>query len=282
MQRSLARPKLRPLCSTRVATLARVDTLCIAVGRFAGHVPRATPRSRLSYKMSRGRNGPAAGKGRHAATGARIVPWRQPGDWLGATAAAGPLPPVPASVRLEDCQSGVSTPTHTVGFPGSPTVSLSFVPFGQFPVAHRPSVPCWLARGSRAVSTAACEARPSLDGLCPTAYSGQRVQCPSERASSLSPPSESQRRYPGPAARLSRIPGWSRLHYQPARAPDAPPGPPEADPPRRRVRPRPIPTQARASATGGFEHRPTSPARSGEARWKRSEDLFGIQQGGLA
>jgi hypothetical protein len=41
----------------------------------------------------------------------------------------------------------------------------------------------------------------------PTAYSGQRVQGPSERASSLSPPSESQRRCPGPAARLPRITG---------------------------------------------------------------------------
>jgi hypothetical protein len=62
-QRSLARPKLRLLCATQVATLARVDTRCIAVGRIAGHVPRATPRSRLRSKMSQGRNGPAAGQG---------------------------------------------------------------------------------------------------------------------------------------------------------------------------------------------------------------------------
>jgi hypothetical protein len=61
-QHSLARPKLRPLCATRVATLTRVDTRCIAVGRDAGHVPRATSRSRLRSKMSC-RNGPAAGQG---------------------------------------------------------------------------------------------------------------------------------------------------------------------------------------------------------------------------
>jgi hypothetical protein len=65
-QRSLARPKLRPLCATRVATLVRVDsrldTRCIADGRVAGHVPRATLRSRFCSKMSQGRNGPAAGQ----------------------------------------------------------------------------------------------------------------------------------------------------------------------------------------------------------------------------
>jgi hypothetical protein len=65
-QRSLARPKLRPLCATPDATLARVDsrldTRCIAVGCVAGHVPRATQRSRLPSKMSEGRNGPDAGQ----------------------------------------------------------------------------------------------------------------------------------------------------------------------------------------------------------------------------
>jgi hypothetical protein len=65
-QRSLARQKLRPLCTTRVATLARVDSSCIAVGRIPGHVPHATLRSRrpsrLRSKMSQGRNDPAAGQ----------------------------------------------------------------------------------------------------------------------------------------------------------------------------------------------------------------------------
>ncbi len=54
--------KLRPLCATRVATLALVETRCIAVGRVAGHSPRVTPRSRLGSKMSQCRNGPAAGQ----------------------------------------------------------------------------------------------------------------------------------------------------------------------------------------------------------------------------
>jgi hypothetical protein len=112
---------------------------------------------------------------------------------------------------------------------------VSFAPFGQYPVAHgRPSVPCWLAGGSQAVSTPACEAGPSLDGLRPTAYSGQRVQRPSERASRFRPPSESQRtRVPSPGCPAS--PAFSRLHYQPGPGPGrasstAPPGPPEVDP----------------------------------------------------
>ena len=101
-------------------------------------------------------------------------------------------------------------------------------------MAHRPLVPRWLAGGSRAVSTPACEAGPSLDGLRPTASSSQRVQRPIERASSLGPPSESQRRYPGPVARLPSITGHRPRHSQPGprpgRAPStAPPGPPEAD-----------------------------------------------------
>jgi hypothetical protein len=68
--------------------------------------------------------------------------------------------------------------------------TMSFAPFGQFSVAHRPSVLGWLAGGSRAISTPACEAGHSLDGLRPTAYSSQRVQA----SEPLSPPSESQRR----------------------------------------------------------------------------------------
>jgi hypothetical protein len=147
-----------------------------------------------------------------------------------------------------------STPTHAVSAPDTPTISLSFAPFGQYPVAHRPSVPRWLAGGSRAVSTPACESGPSLDGLRPTTYSGQRVQRPSERASSLSPPSESQRRYPGPVARLPRITGH--------RPPSLPAGPaPRTSALHRAAGSARTPTQARASATGGFEHRPTSVRR---------------------
>ena len=73
--RRYARSGRYPLHRCRSSRWSRTD-------RVAGHVPRATPRSRLRSKMSQGRNGPAAGQGCHAATGARIVPWRQPGDWL--------------------------------------------------------------------------------------------------------------------------------------------------------------------------------------------------------
>ncbi len=86
----------------------------------------------------------------------------------------------------------------------------------------------------------------------PTAYSGQRVQRPSERASSLGPPSESQRRYPGPVARLPRITGH--------RPPSLPAGPaPQtsalhraAGSARGRSRPRPAPPSPPqgASSTG--------------------------------
>ena len=59
-------------------------------GRVAGHVPVASlvtclarPRSRIFVpKCPKAETAPLPGKGCHAATGARIVPWRQPGDWL--------------------------------------------------------------------------------------------------------------------------------------------------------------------------------------------------------
>jgi hypothetical protein len=154
------------------------------------------------------------------------------------------------SVGRQYPEGSISTPTHAVSAPDATTISLSFAPFGQYPVAHRPSVPRWLAGGSRAVSTPACEAGPSLDGLRPTTYSGQRVQRPSERASSLSPPSESQRRYPGPVARLPRITG--------NRPPSLPAGPAPrtsalhraAGSARGRSRPRPAPPPQGASSTG--------------------------------
>ena len=50
--------------------------------------------------------------------------------------------------------------------------------------------------------------------------------------------------------------------------------PAKRPPPRHPVRHEPIPTQARASATGGFGHWPTSRARGGEARWRRSDHLL--------
>ncbi len=57
---------------------------------YAGHVPVASlitclarPRGRVFLpKCPKAETVPLPGKGCHAATGARIVPWRQPGDWL--------------------------------------------------------------------------------------------------------------------------------------------------------------------------------------------------------
>jgi hypothetical protein len=106
----------------------------------------------------------------------------------------------------------------------------------------------------------------------PPDFSGQRHQRPSKRAPRSgrrpSPSVPGTHRRPGAAPRLQALAAFPTSR---ARAPD------ERPPPRRRVRTGPIPTQARASATGGFEHRPTSRARSGEARWRRTEDLLTIR-----
>ncbi len=77
-------------------------------------------------------------------------------------AAAGPqLPCLPRSGLCIDSRA-VSTPTRAVSTSNAPTVSMSFTPLCQFPVAHRPSVPRWLSGlgGPPAVSTPACVARP--------------------------------------------------------------------------------------------------------------------------
>ena len=129
-------------------------------------------------------------------------------------------------------QGSISTPTHAVSAPHAPTISLSFAPFGQYPVAHRPSVPRWLAGGSRAVSTPACVAGPSLVRPPPRA-SASNVQASEPRASARRPSPSAGTRVPSPGCPAS--PATGRLHYQPGprpgRAPStAPPGPPEADP----------------------------------------------------
>ena len=54
--RRYARPSRYPLNRCQSRRWSRT-------ARVAGHVPRATPRSRLRSKMSQGRNGPAAGQG---------------------------------------------------------------------------------------------------------------------------------------------------------------------------------------------------------------------------
>jgi hypothetical protein len=133
-------------------------------------------------------------------------------------------------------EGSISTPTHAVSAPAAPTISLSFAPFGHNPVAHRQSVPCWLAGSSRAVSTPACDsscnAGPSLVQL-PTQASASNVQASEPRASARRPSPSSGTRVPPPGCPASPFSG--RLHYQlsprPGRAPStAPPGPPEADP----------------------------------------------------
>jgi hypothetical protein len=50
MKRSLARPKLRPFCAIRVATLARVNTRGIAVGRVAGNEGSRDPEVASSFQ----------------------------------------------------------------------------------------------------------------------------------------------------------------------------------------------------------------------------------------
>ena len=121
-------------------------------------------------------------------------------------------------------------------------------------------------RGSRAVSPVLARRRltgrqyPCLCEPCP------RPQ-PTSRASATSVPASEPRvtgrrpshsvpgthRRPGAAPRLQALAAFPTSR---ARAPD------ERPPPRRRVRTGPIPTQARASATGGFEHRPTRTLRN--------------------
>jgi hypothetical protein len=136
------------------------------------------------------------------------------------------------SVGSQYPQGSISTPTHAVSAPDAPGISLSFAPFGQYPVAHRPSVPCWLAGGSRAVSTPACVAGPSLVRP-PPRVSAFNVQASEPRASARRPSPSAGARVPSPGCPVS--PATGRLHYQPGprpgRAPStAPPGPPEADP----------------------------------------------------
>jgi hypothetical protein len=223
--------------------------------RLSHALAPAYPESRLraqatNYRATAG-GSPLAARGRFLRA--------RPDACRGAPGRRQPARGIPYLPRLGlgDCQSGVSTPkapsisnpTHAVSAPDAPTISLSFAPFGQYPVAHRPSVPRWLAGGSRAVSTPACEAGPSLDGLSLTAYSSQHrdVRRPSERASSLSPPSESQRRYPGPVPRITG-----------QRPPSLPAGPAPrtsalhraAGSARGRSRPRPAPPPQGASSTG--------------------------------
>ena len=102
----------------------------------------------------------------------------------------------------------------------------------QFPVAHRPSLP-------------QCSSRSRL-----AAIPGPRDQRPSQRAPDLEPSDTSVPKAPRPTFQTSAATG--RHHHHPG------PCPAKRPPPHIRVRPGPISTQARASATGGFEHWPTN------------------------
>ena len=79
--RLLARPTLRSLCAARVATPARAVLRRLAFGRVAAHVTSPRPRGRVDDpKRPKANTAPLPGSVCHAACGARIVPWRQPGD----------------------------------------------------------------------------------------------------------------------------------------------------------------------------------------------------------
>jgi hypothetical protein len=263
--------------------------------------------------------------------------------------APGRLPPaccLPYLPRLGlgDCQPDVSTPKAPSVPPGALTISLSFAPFGQYPVALRPSFPRWLAGGSRAVSTPACEAGPSLVRP-PTRASTSNIQASEPRASARRPspsagtrtPRHQQSNLSGLRFRDPRLssavsfparPGRPRRFLLAPRSASRHPsqilGPRQAHsllapqartlepyrrqpmlggrlgphdrrphelrelarvtgdcaivryrrrfadlshswsepcpPPHPRVRSGPVPIQARTSATGRFEHRPTSPS----------------------
>ncbi len=69
------------LCGTsRHVRLSRSPLPCLRSRRCPRDLA-ATLRSRLRSKTSQGQKGLLQGRSCHAAIGARIVPWRQPGDW---------------------------------------------------------------------------------------------------------------------------------------------------------------------------------------------------------
>jgi hypothetical protein len=129
----------------------------------------------------------------------------------------------------------VSTPTRAVSTPIAQAVRI----------APSESVP----HGARAVSTPVFKLAP----IGRHSWRATSVQASERRVSN--PPTPAYRR---PLARLSTRPR-PRAAIIAGLGRDHPPGPcPAKCPsPHIRIRPGPIPTQARASATGGFEHWPT-------------------------
>jgi hypothetical protein len=157
----------------------------------------------------------------------------------------GPSRAFRSSVARQYPLCAVSTPTSAASTPNAPTISMSFVPLCQFPVAHRQSVPCWLAGGSRAVST---------PGLClcgwalpvhssAFAHLTSRASATSVQRACLDPWTAVRvPAYPGPVARLPRVTGLQPL------------SPPAGPAPRTSVRHR-----ATGSARGLARPRPAPP-----------------------
>jgi len=157
----------------------------------------------------------------------------------------------------------VSTPTRAVR---STRRSSARHP-SQCPEAHRPSAPgqCPIAVTARRLDSRHPSQYPEAHG---PSVPHARMDAPWQRwASGL--PSQAERPASQPAG-----PGVpSRSSHSVPGAAIRPPAT-RHSPPRPSVRPVPIPTQARASATGGLRHWPTRRARGGEAQWRRSETSF--------
>ena len=113
--RLLARPTLRSLCAARVATPARAVLRRLAFGRVAAHVTSPRPRGRVDDpKRLKANTAPLPGSVCHAACGARIVPWRQPGDW----AVNFRSPPLSQSARARPIRCGKGTTSRPLAGPG--------------------------------------------------------------------------------------------------------------------------------------------------------------------
>jgi hypothetical protein len=78
--RLLDRSAIALCCTSRHVRLSRSQQPCLRSCRCTRDLA-ATLRSCLRSKMSQGTKGLLPGRSCHAASGARIVPWRQPGDW---------------------------------------------------------------------------------------------------------------------------------------------------------------------------------------------------------
>ncbi len=74
------RSAIAQCCTSHHLRLSRFPLPCLRSRRCSRDLT-ATLRSRIRSKMSQGTKCPLPGSSCHAAIGARIAPWRQPGDW---------------------------------------------------------------------------------------------------------------------------------------------------------------------------------------------------------